>query len=124
MMKTKMYKDLPLVYACSGSSTAAQITHKIALEMDWNGKAEMSCIAGVGGGVKSKVKTALTGRKIIALDGCKLNCVKNCLSKIGVNPTHHITLTDLGIRKSYHEHFSISDYEAAKDNIFETCNLT
>lgn len=122
-MKATKINDLPLIYACSGSSTTAQITHKIALELDWEGKAEMSCIAGVGGGVKSKMRTALSGRKIIALDGCALNCAKKCLSKIGVKPTHHFTLTDLGMRKRYHEPCSPMDYENARKAIEQVCGL-
>ncbi|MCB1967386.1 hypothetical protein CDO44_03055 [Pigmentiphaga sp. NML080357] len=59
----------PLVYSCSGCSSAAQMTNHLALQLDRLGLAEMSCIAGVGGGVPALVKTATSGRPILALDG-------------------------------------------------------
>ena len=39
----------PLVYSCSGCSNAAQMANQMALWLDCEGEAEMSCIAGVGG---------------------------------------------------------------------------
>ncbi|WP_435924161.1 putative zinc-binding protein [Paenibacillus sp. DYY-L-2] len=41
--------NLPLVYSCSGCSSAAQTANRIAIKMDREKIAEMSCIAGVGG---------------------------------------------------------------------------
>ena len=64
----------PLVYACSGCSNVAQLANDCALALDARGLAEMSCIAGVGGKVKSLVRKARAGRPIIALDGCELRC--------------------------------------------------
>ena len=67
-----MSRDLPLVYSCSGCSSAAQMANHLALRLDRAGAAEMSCIAGVGGGVTGLVRTAQAGRRILALDGCVL----------------------------------------------------
>ncbi len=64
----------PLVYSCSGCSSAAQLANQIAVRLERSGVAEMSCIAGVGGGVASLVKTACSGRPIIALDGAARWC--------------------------------------------------
>ena len=44
---------LPLVYSCSGCSSAAQMANYVAVQLDRRGAAEMSCIAGVGGDVPS-----------------------------------------------------------------------
>lgn len=41
--------SLPLVYSCSGCSSAAQMANYMAIQLDKRGDAEMSCIAGVGG---------------------------------------------------------------------------
>ncbi|MFM2427654.1 MAG: hypothetical protein RL707_1481, partial [Pseudomonadota bacterium] len=49
---------LPLVYACSGCSSAAQLANQVALQLDRRGIAEMSCIAGVGGDVPYLLKIA------------------------------------------------------------------
>ena len=40
---------LPLVYSCSGCSSAAQLANHLAVRLDRDERAEMSCIAGVGG---------------------------------------------------------------------------
>ncbi len=108
----------PLVYSCSGCSSAAQLTNHLALRLDRAGVAEMSCIAGVGGGVPSLVRRAqaavASGRAVVAIDGCALACAKASLLSRGVAPTLHIQLAESGVRKKYH-----ADFDAAEaDEIF------
>jgi len=114
-MTHKQYKDLPLVYSCSGCSNIAQLANQIAIELDRDCIAEMSCIAGIGGGVESILKKAKSGRKIISLDGCPLQCVKNSLSHHAIESTLHYTLTEYGIKKKYHMEFSPSDVGELKN---------
>ena len=95
----------PLVYACSGCSSAAQLANHVAVRLDRSGVAEMSCIAGVGGDVASLVKTARSGRPIVALDGCPLVCVQSSLARHGIAPTRHYQLQQYGVRKRQHEDF-------------------
>jgi uncharacterized metal-binding protein len=95
----------PLVYSCSGCSSAAQTANQIALELDRLGVAEMSCIAGVGGDVPSLVKLAKSGRPVTVIDGCPLVCAKSCLARHGVTPTLHWQLAELGVKKRYHAAF-------------------
>ncbi len=109
MAKHSEYRSLPLVYSCSGCSSAAQLANHVAVRLDREGMAEMSCIAGVGGDVEPLVKTAASRRPIVALDGCHLQCVKNCLRRHGITPTLHYTLSELGIRKRYHADFDMGD---------------
>lgn len=96
---------LPLVYSCSGCSSAAQLANHVALQLDRQGLAEMSCIAGVGGDVPSLVRLARSGRPIIALDGCPLGCVHNTLARHRVAPARHYQLQQYGVRKRLHEDF-------------------
>ncbi|UAW99339.1 zinc-binding protein [Halopseudomonas nanhaiensis] len=93
----------PLVYACSGCSNVAQLANTIAIRLDRAGVAEMSCIAGVGGGVPALLRIARSGRRIIAIDGCKLHCALACLNQAGVSPDEHVTLSDHGVRKRFGE---------------------
>jgi uncharacterized metal-binding protein len=95
----------PIVYSCSGCSSAAQMANHIALELDRVDVAEMSCIAGVGGDVPSLVKLAKSGRPVVAVDGCPLECVRNCLARHGVKPDLHFQLGEHGVRKRYHMQF-------------------
>ena len=107
-MKTRI-DNKPLVYSCSGCSSAAQMANYIVVQLDRMDVAEMSCIAGVGGNVKSLVRTATSGRKIIAIDGCPLACSKACLSNHLVKPNIHLDLSSMGVSKKLHEDFDIDN---------------
>jgi uncharacterized metal-binding protein len=107
----------PLVYSCSGCSSAAQMANYLAIQLDRLGIAEMSCIAGVGGNVKKLVRTALSGRKIITIDGCPLACSKACLSNHSIQPVMEIELTRLGVPKKQHEDFNKEQATAILDNL-------
>jgi len=122
MSKQVAEASTPLIYSCSGCSNIAQLANRVAIEMDREGTAEMSCIAGVGGGVKNLVKVAKSGRPIIALDGCPLHCVKNCLGNNGVNATHHYTLTEHGIKKQYHFDYDPADVKKIKQLVSTDLN--
>lgn len=104
-------RKLPLVYSCSGCSSAAQMANHIALRLDRLGEAEMSCIAGVGGDVPHLVKIARSGRPILALDGCALECVRSSLAQRGVTPTRHLLLNEQGVKKRYRTDFDPDDAE-------------
>lgn len=102
----------PLVYSCSGCSSAAQMANAMALRLDRERLAEMSCIAGVGGGVAGLVRTARSGRRILALDGCVLHCVKACLAQAGVVADTHVTLSQFGVRKRRHADYDPEQADA------------
>lgn len=104
-------RQLPLVYACSGCSSAAQMANHIAVRLDRSEKAEMSCIAGVGGNVPALVRVAQSGRPIIALDGCALECVRHSLAQRGVAPTRHVLLHEHGVKKRQHGDFDPAEAE-------------
>lgn len=97
----------PLVYACSGCSNVAQLTNDLAVVLDREGIAEMSCIAGIGGRIKSLVKVAQSGRPVLALDGCPLNCVRQTLATVNVVPTWHIEVTSFGYKKARQQDCSL-----------------
>lgn len=115
-MKT-IIEDRPLVYSCSGCSSAAQMSNYLALQLDRTGVAEMSCIAGVGGNVKKLLQTALSKRKIIAIDGCPLACSKACLANHAINPDVHIQLTKYGVKKQNHVDYDRNEAALLFDKI-------
>ena len=80
-----MSKSLPLVYSCSGCSSAAQMANDLALRLDRAGVAEMSCIAGVGGG---------DARRTLANDQRHLR----------------LTLEDRGRRVGQHHRVTVADH--------------
>lgn len=108
---------LPLVYSCSGCSSAAQMANWLAVALDRRGLAEMSCIAGVGGDVPKLVRVATSGRPIIGIDGCALACVRNTLARHGVAPTRYHLLSDHGVRKRYQTDFDPDEAERVLDGM-------
>lgn len=102
-----------LVYSCSGASNVAQLANYIAVRLDRGGIVKMSCIAGVGGNVRSLVRTATSGQPVIAIDGCPLACVERTLAAKGVEPDRVIRLQEHGLRKRYHTDFPDEDREQA-----------
>lgn len=116
-MKHTEDKQVPLVYSCSGCSSAAQMANAAAVRLDREGVAEMSCIAGVGGDVPSLVRVATSGRRIAVIDGCPLACARHCLRRHGVVPDVHVVLTEQGVRKRVHEDFDPRQAESVLDRI-------
>ncbi|RYZ89743.1 MAG: zinc-binding protein, partial [Proteobacteria bacterium] len=110
------YKTL---FSCSGSSTAAQMANYIAVQLDRGEWAEMSCIAGVGGNVKKLVRTAVSGREIIVIDGCPLACAKACLAQHGVVPDKHMVLTEMGVAKKQHEDYDVKQANSILESLWE-----
>lgn len=102
---------LPLAYSCSGCSNAAQMANALALRLDREGLAEMSCIAGVGGGVPALLRVARQPRPVLGLDGCALRCVCACLTAAGVQASRSINLADFGVKKSKHADFCPDEAE-------------
>ena len=113
-------KELPLVYSCSGCSSAAQLANHVALQLDRRGVAEMSCIAGIGGDVPSLLKLAHSGRAIIAVDGCPLSCALKCLERHHLVPETHLRLDEHGVRKRLHQDFDPAQAEQIVEDICQT----
>jgi len=103
----------PLVYSCSGCSSAAQLANHVAVRLDREGVAEMSCVAGLGGDVPGILRKATdavaAGRPIVAVDGCALACVRRTLGRHGITPTRHLELWRMGVLKRQHEDFAAAD---------------
>lgn len=92
-------KTNTVVYACSGCSDAGEIADRVARQLTRDGAARMSCLAGIGGRVKSLVSTAEKAERILVVDGCPLNCAAHTLKLAGFNQFDHLELHKIGIRK-------------------------
>jgi uncharacterized metal-binding protein len=88
-----------VVYACSGCSDAGEIADHVARRLTREGAAQMSCLAGIGGRVKSLLARAEQAERILVVDGCPLNCARHTLELAGFNQFTHLELHRLGIRK-------------------------
>ncbi len=88
-----------LIFACSGAADVGEIADQAARKLTKDGVGKMFCLAGIGGRVSGIMKTAESAEKILAIDGCPLNCVKNCLEQAGFDEFEHFRVTDLGMEK-------------------------
>ena len=59
----------------------------------------MSCLAGVGGRVKSIMNTVQRAPELLMVDGCPLECGANTLRLAGITEFKHLKLHELGVRK-------------------------
>jgi len=88
-----------LIFACSGAADVGEIADRAARKMSKDGIGTMFCLAGVGGRVEPVMQKAKSASKILAIDGCELDCVKNCFLRADIRQFEHLRVTDLGMKK-------------------------
>ncbi|MBN2163567.1 MAG: putative zinc-binding protein [Pontiellaceae bacterium] len=88
-----------LVFACSGAADVGAVADQAAREMSRNGVGSMFCMGGIGGRVEPIMKKTAAADRILAIDGCPLNCVKATLEQAGFTSFEHLQLADLGMDK-------------------------
>lgn len=88
-----------LIFACSGAADVGAIADQAARKLNKNGTGKMFCTAGLGGRVPGILATTGAAAKILAIDGCPLNCVKLSLENAGFSAFEHLQLADLGMKK-------------------------
>lgn len=88
-----------IVYACSGCSDVGELADRICRRLSQSGAAKMSCLAGIGGRVKSLMSAGQKADRILVIDGCPLNCARRTLELAGIRHFHHLSLNQLGLLK-------------------------
>jgi uncharacterized metal-binding protein len=110
----------PIVYSCSGCSNLARMAYDIALNLDNNNVAEMSCVSGVIGKVIPVQQLGESGRPIIAIDGCGLGCTKSCLDAVGLKAEHYFDISEYGFEKRSKWDDSLTENAIAMKNIYDS----
>jgi uncharacterized metal-binding protein len=88
-----------LIFACSGAADVGAIADQAARKLTKDGAGRMFCMAGLGGRVSGILATTESASRILAIDGCPLNCVKSSLENAGFTKFEHLQLADLGMTK-------------------------
>ena len=88
-----------LIFACSGAADVGAVADQAARKLTKDGAGKMFCLAGIGGRVPGIMATTQSASRILAIDGCPLNCVKNSLEQAGFKTYEHLQLADLGMTK-------------------------
>jgi len=89
-----------LIFACSGVADVGEIADRAARKMTKDGVGKMFCLAGIGGRIDGIMKNTQAASNILAIDGCSLDCVKNCLEQAGFTEFGHLRITDLGMERT------------------------
>lgn len=99
-MSNQCCRGTQLIFACSGAADVGAIADQAARKLTKEGVGKMFCLAGVGGRVSSIMKTTEVADKILAIDGCPLDCVKNSLEQAGFTKFEHLQLAEMGLEKA------------------------
>lgn len=88
-----------LIFACSGAADVGAVADQAARRLSKEGVGSMFCLAGVGGRVAPIMEKTKSASKLLAIDGCPLNCVGETLRQAGFDQFEHMVVTDLGLEK-------------------------
>lgn len=88
-----------LVFACSGAADVGHITDLAARKINSQGAGKMFCLAGVGGRVSGIVETTKAAARVLAIDGCPLDCARNTLEQAGFTDFEHLQISEMGMEK-------------------------
>ena len=88
-----------LIFACSGAADVDRVSDMAARMMTKQGVGNMFCLAGVGGRVSGIMESTKAASKILAIDGCSLECAKLCLKHAGFEEFEYLRLDNLGMEK-------------------------
>lgn len=87
------------IFSCSGAADVGELSDKVARRLMKEGNGKMLCLAGIGGEVSGIVKSTEAAPRILAIDGCGLNCAKKTLTAGGFTEVTHLNLADMGFKK-------------------------
>jgi uncharacterized metal-binding protein len=88
------------IFPCAGASNVGQLSNKIAIELDKKEIGNLMCTVGIGARSPGLMKSAEASDKIIAIDGCPVNCASKTLELAGFKIDRHIVISELGIKKT------------------------
>ena len=88
-----------LIFPCSGGSDVGALSDLAARQMTRDGTGKMYCLAGIGGQIPGILSTTQSASKILALDGCPMNCAKKILERAGFSGFEHLCLAEIGFQK-------------------------
>ena len=88
-----------LIFPCSGASDTGEIADRAARKISVEENGRMYCLAGIGGRVSGILATTKSACRVLAIDGCPVDCAKKTLEEAGFSGFRHLRITDLGMEK-------------------------
>lgn len=87
------------IFACSGAADVGAIADRSARKIADHGIGKLFCLAGIGGRVEAIMEATKSADRILAIDGCTMNCAHRCLEQAGFDSITHLKLADIGLEK-------------------------
>jgi uncharacterized metal-binding protein len=88
-----------LIFPCSGGSDCGAVSDLAARKLTKDGVGKMYCLAGLGGDVAPIIANAKAAGKVLAIDGCNLDCARKTIERVGIAVTAHVRMSDFGMEK-------------------------
>jgi uncharacterized metal-binding protein len=98
-----------VVFPCSGGSNCGQIANQVAVNLTEDGVGTVFCLAGIGAHVPGMIESAKSAKRIVAIDGCSVECAKKTLEHAGLTITDYVDITKEGITKN--KNFKLSQQD-------------
>jgi uncharacterized metal-binding protein len=99
------------IFPCVGAANVGQLSNRIAIELEKQGIGNLMCTAGIGARAPGLMKSAEASDRIIAINGCPVNCASKTLELAGFKVDRQIVISELGIKKSKEK--DLKDQEVA-----------
>ncbi len=88
------------IFPCVGASNVGYLSNRIAIELEKQGIGSLMCTVGIGARAPGLMKSADASDRIIAIDGCPVNCKVKTLELAGFKVDRHIIISEMGIKKN------------------------
>jgi uncharacterized metal-binding protein len=88
-----------LIFACSGAADVGALSDQAARRLARTGPGKMFCLAGLGGHIPGILDKTRAASRVLAIDGCPLDCARRTLEHAGRTEFRHVRVTDLGMEK-------------------------
>jgi len=107
------------IFPCVGASNVGQLSNKVAIELEKQNFGNLMCTVGIGARVPGLMKSAEASERIIAIDGCPVNCARKTLELAGFKVDRHIVISELGIKKNKDKNLKDNEISEALEKTLE-----
>ena len=98
-MEIKETKQTLVVYVCGGSADVGELTDRAARQMDREGIANMSCLAGIGARDADIMFNAEYATRVLLMDGCPKACSQRTFENANLHSFVHFDMSAVGLLK-------------------------
>jgi len=87
------------VVSCSGGSNVGQVANLLAVKMNQQGLANMTCLAALGAHLPDYIEK-VKDTNLVVLDGCPVACARKVVEHIGLRDYTYFVVSEMGVEKA------------------------